>query len=290
MAGVDHVGWVTSPGERAEELPVSEHVYLAPHLPPRDWRGALAALGPARRQVAEGWDFVLSTGAAIAVPYLAAARLTGLPAHFIESAARTTGPSLTGRLVAAVPGVRLYNQSRGWNGSRWHFAGSVFEAFCPSVPRRTPNRPLRVVVMLGTMRFTFDRLVRGVLRALPEGAELTWQVGHTEPPRADTAVTRFLTHTALTKAIAEADVVVSHAGVGSVLLALDAGRCPVVIPRRATYREHVDDHQVATASALAELGLAISRDADELETDDLIASASSAVERLENLPALQLRI
>ena len=52
-----------------------------------------------------------------------------------------------------------------------------------------------------------------------------------------------------------ADSVVSHAGVGVIMTALQAGHTPVVIPRQASRGEHVDDHQMDIASRFAERGL-----------------------------------
>ncbi len=50
-------------------------------------------------------------------------------AIYIESAARATGPSVTGRLMARVPGVQRYAQYRAWATGRWRYGGSVFDAF-----------------------------------------------------------------------------------------------------------------------------------------------------------------
>jgi UDP-N-acetylglucosamine transferase subunit ALG13 len=52
----------------------------------------------------------------------------------------------------------------------------------------------------------------------------------------------------------EADVVVTHAGVGSVLCAREAGHVPVVVPRLHRYDEHVDDHQLELVAALGANG------------------------------------
>lgn len=41
------------------------------------------------------------------------------------------------------------------------------------------------------------------------------------------------------------------------LHAIRAGKVPVVMPRRAKLGEHVDDHQVANAEALARAGKAV---------------------------------
>jgi UDP-N-acetylglucosamine transferase subunit ALG13 len=47
--------------------------------------------------------------------------------------------------------------------------------------------------------------------------------------------------------IEEAQIVVSHAGIGSIISALEAAKPIVVMPRRAQLREQRNDHQVATA-------------------------------------------
>ena len=54
--------------------------------------------------------------------------------------------------------------------------------------------------------------------------------------------------------IHEADLVISHAGAGTLLHVLQTGKLPVVMPRRKKYGEHVDDHQVELVKALATEG------------------------------------
>lgn len=46
--------------------------------------------------------------------------------------------------------------------------------------------------------------------------------------------------------------VVSHAGAGSILSALKAGKPLVLVPRLRRFGEHVDDHQLELAEALAQ--------------------------------------
>jgi UDP-N-acetylglucosamine transferase subunit ALG13 len=47
---------------------------------------------------------------------------------------------------------------------------------------------------------------------------------------------------------AEADLVVSHAGMGTILKSLDRGKPLIIMPRLAALNEHRNDHQVATAA------------------------------------------
>lgn len=56
--------------------------------------------------------------------------------------------------------------------------------------------------------------------------------------------------------IRSADVVICHAGVGTVVTAIRSGHRPVLLTRLARYGEHVDDHQLQLAERLSERGLA----------------------------------
>lgn len=52
----------------------------------------------------------------------------------------------------------------------------------------------------------------------------------------------------------EADLIVSHAGMGSIISALEYNKPIIVMPRLAKLKEHRNDHQLATASSFAKLG------------------------------------
>ena len=54
-----------------------------------------------------------------------------------------------------------------------------------------------------------------------------------------------------TQLIREAALIICHAGAGTLIHVLHAGKVPVVMPRRKQYGEHVDDHQVELVKALA---------------------------------------
>lgn len=70
-------------------------------------------------------DFVLSTGAGVALPFVILGRLSGARVVYVESFARTTGLSLTGRLVR--PFVhRLFVQWPGAATAHAEYRGSIF--------------------------------------------------------------------------------------------------------------------------------------------------------------------
>ena len=52
------------------------------------------------------------------------------------------------------------------------------------------------------------------------------------------------------KILSKADLVVSHAGMGSILSSLTQGKPIIVMPRLASLSEHRNDHQTATARAM----------------------------------------
>ena len=100
----------------------------------------------------------------------------------------------------------------------------------------------------GSSHFRFDRMMKA-LATLPI-ADLHIQHGPAEPPACARAY-RYLSFESIVERIEAADVVVSHAGVGSILCAIRAGHTPVIFPRLRRYSETVDDHQAELAEALA---------------------------------------
>jgi UDP-N-acetylglucosamine--N-acetylmuramyl-(pentapeptide) pyrophosphoryl-undecaprenol N-acetylglucosamine transferase len=103
----------------------------------------------------------------------------------------------------------------------------------------------------GSSHLPFERFMRA-LAAVPAD-DLIVQHGPATAPRAARSVP-FLPYAEVLKLIEEADVVVSHAGVGSIICAVRAGHTPIVFPRLERYGETVDDHQFELARALEQRG------------------------------------
>jgi UDP-N-acetylglucosamine transferase subunit ALG13 len=107
-----------------------------------------------------------------------------------------------------------------------------------------------IFATLGTHHDPFPRLIRA-LEALPS-SELVVQHGYSEAPSGAPRSVKFLPFAEMVEHIRTADAVITHAGVGSILLCLRNGRKPLVVPRLHRHGEHVDDHQVELTRALAE--------------------------------------
>ena len=253
----EHLVWVTAETAQSRSLLRGQDVAWVRQVGARQGVRVLQSVPQAIQLLRERRPRrVVSTGAALSVPYLAAARFLRIDTHYVESATRLSGPSLTGRIVQRLPGVHLYRQADGWGQRRWTRIDDVFHAF--EVRRTPPPTSLRIFVSLGTERFPFDRAVRLIAAAVPPRAEVLWQLGHTTASRTLPGETRqWLSFEEMQEALSTADVVITHCGVGSVLSALRAHKCPVVIPRLGGQREHVDDHQVELAGALDDAGLAL---------------------------------
>lgn len=278
--------WVTYDVPQTRHLLADETVVFAHHPTTKHLHNALRNHGLARRVFAEyDIDRVVSTGAAVAVPMMLRASRLGIPCHYIESATRTDGPSLSGRMLQRLRRVHLYRQLGTWGEPRWRQGPCVFDGLTTASAEAT--RPLRrVVVSLGTHRFPFTALVERLAPLLRRlDCEVVWQLGSSlDPGKLPGDVASFLPADELSAAIAEADVVIGHAGVGLTLTALRAGKVPVLVPRRRGRREHTDDHQLQLARELAQRDLALTASVSELSLDHLERATELTVSRSQPPP------
>lgn len=273
----DEVTWATPDTAQSRCLLGDEERITIPKAAPHDVRATVAttrrALSVLRRR---RFDQVVSTGSLPAVPFLAVARAKGMASHFIESAARVVGPSLTGGILERVPGVHRYGQYE-WGRHHWEYRGSVFDGFAPS--SRPEGTPRRIVVTVGVNGYGFRRLIEAVHRIVPDTAEILWQTGSTDVREFGIRGLPTVAIDELIAAMEEADVVIAHAGVGSAIMAMQAGKCPILVPRERAHREHVDDHQREVARLLGTSGLAMSSAPAGLDGDLLAEAARRRVVR-----------
>ena len=108
-----------------------------------------------------------------------------------------------------------------------------------------------IFATVGTHHQPFPRFVAALA---PVAARTRLQFGHTPPPAGMAEASAFLPFPEILAAMDAAEAVVTHAGVGSLLCARDAGHVPIVVPRLRRLGEHVDDHQVELARALEPTG------------------------------------
>lgn len=85
------------------------------------------------------------------------------------------------------------------------------------------------------------------------------------------------------KVMSESRLVISHAGIGSIISAKQAQKPIIVVPRRASFGEHRNDHQLATAAAFeGRCGLRVAWD---LESIALLIKGEIEMPDINNDPA-----
>ncbi len=270
----DEAMWVTYDVEQSRALLAGKRLIAAHHPTTRNLPNAVHNYRLARQVLAQH-DIarVISTGAAVAVPFMLRAQQLGIPCHYIESATRVEGPSLSGRILERRAAIHLYRQLGAWGSPRWQRGPCVFDGFGAAMEAQQPMR--RVVVSLGTHGFGFNALVERLAHLVRDlDAEVTWQLGSTPAPDGlHGLVNGMLPPNQLQVAIQDADVVIGHAGVGLTLTCLKAGKVPLLVPRRRARREHTDDHQSQLARELERQGLAVVAEVGELNREHLERAA-----------------
>ncbi len=283
------VTWVTYDTVQSRSLLDGEEIVFADYANPRDVKMISRHTLVANRMLkGRRYARVISTGSSIALAFIPRARMSGLSCHYIESSARVEGPSLTGRVLARMPGINIYSQVEGWRPP-WHYRGSVFDGYATEPGERDVKDVQRIVVAVGSQQaYGFLSLLRRLVEIIPPSADVVWQTGSTDVSSLGIAVKPAMPSEELAAEMAKADVVVTHAGVGLALLALSTGHCPVVIPRRKALGEHVDDHQVQVATMLASRGLAVTCESTEITMEHLQQAAARRVERAAHPPPFEL--
>ena len=153
-----------------------------------------------------------------------------------------------------------------------------------------------IFVTVGTHSDGFDRLVEAADRyAATSGRRVVIQRGASRyrPEHADSF--EFAPATEIEVLSRSADVIVTHAGAGSLLTSLAACANVVAVPRQRQHGEHMDDHQLELASALHEAGrvrmvLDLAELPVVLDGTSTRTAASASSDGVPLLPYLQRRL
>lgn len=143
-------------------------------------------------------------------------------------------------------------------------------------------------------RYGFDRLVRGIDELIETGViteAITAQIGDGAYEPTHMAFDRFLPGDEYDARVRGADRLIGHAGSGTVALAATYVKPLLVLPRLHRYREHVNDHQLATARTFERLGAILAAtEVDELPSKYAQLKAFVPRRRIPNVDGLAGRI
>jgi UDP-N-acetylglucosamine transferase subunit ALG13 len=271
--------WVTFEKPQSRSLMEGRRHLFIPYISPRDYLGVARGMRTFRSILdQEEFDAVVSTGAAIALASHLPARRRGLRTVYIESVSRFDGPSLSGRILQRVPGIERYAQHAGYDPKRWSQEFSVLDTYARDETWAPAEAPRRVFVTLGTIHpYRFDRLVDRLVEVAPAGTEFVWQLGSTPRDDLPGEVHVEMSAAAFVEAARTSDLVVTHAGVGTVMGLLDERRPVLVVPRRRAHKEHVDDHQLQITREVERRGLAVAAEVEQIDAGTLTRAAATRV-------------
>ena len=114
-----------------------------------------------------------------------------------------------------------------------------------------------IYVTLGTQGADFSRCLKMVEQLIEDENiqdEVIAQVGNTTYRPKNIKCFDYVTETDYQKYIAEADVIVTHAGSGALFSCIKKSKKAIAVARLAKYGEMVNDHQTELVKKLAEEG------------------------------------
>lgn len=117
-----------------------------------------------------------------------------------------------------------------------------------------------IFVTVGTDTHQFDRLLKELDRLAGEKKvkdKIIAQTGNSEYIPKNYKYSRFFSEDEFVKLSKKADLIISHAGAGSVMRALEFGKPLLLVPRRKEFGEHTDDHQLGLAKEIEKEGRAL---------------------------------
>jgi UDP-N-acetylglucosamine transferase subunit ALG13 len=117
-----------------------------------------------------------------------------------------------------------------------------------------------IFVITGTEAFPFNRFIEKI-DSLKENKiineDIFIQLGSCSYIPKYCSWHKWLSFGSMRENIANADMVISHAGAGTTLLCLEMGKTPLLVTRRKEFGEHLDDHQVSFARIMEKLDYAV---------------------------------
>ena len=122
----------------------------------------------------------------------------------------------------------------------------------------------RTFVSIGNGKQSFSRLLNAIEKhvdSLPK--PILVQRGHTPFVSNNCKVVDFVNMDDFLQHVRDAELLILHAGAGSVLHSVRAGKRPILMPRSAKFDEIVNEHQRAFAKALHIEGKAIAVENEE---------------------------
>lgn len=198
-------------------------------------------------------DLILSTGSEIAIPFFYIGKLLQIKTIFIESLTRINELSGTGKILLKVTDIFLVqwpNLSKKYKNTM--YKGNLLKS---SFNREKNNSEGFIFVTVGTA--AFERLVEQCddLAKIIDNKIIIQKGRSNYKPRNVEYFDFTKNLTEFNDLIDKANVVIGHAGVGTILNVLGKNTPLIVVPRIKKNREHIDNHQLELSNHLEEYSM-----------------------------------
>lgn len=125
-----------------------------------------------------------------------------------------------------------------------------------------------ILVTLGTQDKSFKRLLDAIEREIEVGVikeQVIVQAGFTKYDSKNMLIFDLIPMDEFNKLVSECRLLITHAGVGSILTGLKNNKKIIAVPRLSKYHEHTNDHQLDITNEFYNRGYIMKLD----NTDDL---------------------
>lgn len=202
---------------------------------------------------------IVSTGAAPGLAAIIAAKLMGIPSLWIDSMANIISMSLSGKIAK-------------YFATQW-FTYKLQDVFSYNKDGENQEGIIKeqlsynnIFVTTGTQE-PFDRLIKyiDIWKEYNKGVVIYAQSIKGEYVPHNFQVTGLMTPTEYDAIFKDVDLIIGHAGMGTIIKALELGKPVIVFPREKAEGEHRSDHQKDTVNFLPPVSnIKIAQDAQEL--------------------------
>lgn len=117
-----------------------------------------------------------------------------------------------------------------------------------------------ILVMLGTQNNSFERLLKKMDELIEKKVideKVIVQSGYTNYESKNMRIFDLIPQEELEKYQEQADLIITHGGVGSIISSIKMGKKVIAVPRLHRYHEHVNDHQKQIVEAFDKKGYII---------------------------------
>ena len=204
-------------------------------------------------------DVVICTGVLAMIPICLISKLMGKKLIYIESFAKVTSPTETGKLLYKFAD-QFYVQ---WKPMLNFYPKAIYLGGIYYMGKK-------VFITLGSQKFQFNRLLKAVDELCERGTldveDVFAQIGYSDYIPQKYNYKTFLDRDEFSNEMEKADIIITHGGTGAIIGAVKRGKKVIAVPRLAKYGEHVDDHQLQLIKQFDDLNLICPcRDTNKLE-------------------------